>query len=310
MPVNQPMNQIKFTNVAWVRCRKGKKRFEVPCYKNKLSEFKAKVEENIENVVQIQNVFTDSSRGQLASNADLEKAFGVDFKHDKDALNKVILKIINEGSSQTGGLERGAELERTRNEVIDIVTSKVVNPKNKTMYTTTIIAKALSNLSSQASNAQAGKQETPNAENGEEKPKDPSLPTWTGVVPSSVKSAKAQAGIAIKALIAHQPLPIARIQMKLRVTCPTSILKQTVKSAPKSAQSSDGDGENKTAGTVKDVIVSLFASPPDQEVLGSEWEAIGSADPGAFKDLNEFVQQHTKGKGNVEVLGTDANVKD
>lgn len=41
MPINQPSNQIKLTNVAVVRLKKGKKRFELACYKNKVLEYRA-----------------------------------------------------------------------------------------------------------------------------------------------------------------------------------------------------------------------------------------------------------------------------
>jgi ribosome maturation protein SDO1 len=36
MPINQPSNQIKLTNVSLVRLKKAKKRFEIACYKNKV----------------------------------------------------------------------------------------------------------------------------------------------------------------------------------------------------------------------------------------------------------------------------------
>lgn len=76
MPINQPANQIKLTNVSIVRLRKGGKRFEIACYKNKVREWRSGVEKDLDEVIQIQNVFVNVSKGQVAPNEDLQKAFG------------------------------------------------------------------------------------------------------------------------------------------------------------------------------------------------------------------------------------------
>lgn len=38
-----PINQVKLTNVSIVRLKKGGKRFELACYKNKVLEFRKKM---------------------------------------------------------------------------------------------------------------------------------------------------------------------------------------------------------------------------------------------------------------------------
>lgn len=43
MPINQPSNQIKLTNVSLVRMKKGKKRFEIACYQNKVQDWRSNV---------------------------------------------------------------------------------------------------------------------------------------------------------------------------------------------------------------------------------------------------------------------------
>ncbi|CAN9094794.1 Shwachman-Bodian-diamond syndrome protein, partial [Alternaria alternata] len=291
MPVgiNQPSNQIKLTNVSLVRMKKGKKRFEIACYKNKVLEWRNKIEKDLSNVLQIENVFLNVSKGQVAPKADLEKAF------PKKSLEDIITDILDHGELQVGEKERNAELERTKNEVIDIVAGKLVDPKTKRVYTTGMIEKALDQLSSAAATQQGDKSE--NKEDGEDKGKAKELPKWSGIVTN--KSAKSQALFAMKALIAHQPIPVARMQMKLRVTCPTSVLKQAIKTAPK-AQA--GTEEKGTTGTVKDAILGFMENIESQETIGAEWEAVGLVEPGAFKGLNELIEGQTKGRGNVEVL--------
>ena len=40
MSIFQPSNQIRLTNVSVVRLKKGGKRFELACYKNKIMEWR------------------------------------------------------------------------------------------------------------------------------------------------------------------------------------------------------------------------------------------------------------------------------
>jgi ribosome maturation protein SDO1 len=312
--INQPSNQIKLTNVSLVRLKKGKKRFEIACYKNKVLEWRSGIEKDIDNVLQIPNVFLNVSKGQTAPHADLVKAFG------KMKVDDIILEILNKGDIQVGEGERKAQLERINNEVISIVASKLVNPQTKRVYTPGMIEKALDMLSSQAHNTASqggekdGKTGTPANNSGtstpatgdqeEGKPQPKKEHVWTGVV--TTKSAKSQALEAMKALIAHQPIPVTRARMKLRITCSTNVLKQAVK-APKPAavpDAEDGEGgaEHKASGTVKDRILSYVEQVESQDVVGSEWEVTGFVEPGAFKGLSDFIGNETKGQGRVEVL--------
>lgn len=241
------------------------------------------------------------SKGQTAPSADLAKAFGA-----KVPVNDIILEILNKGELQVGEKERHAELDRVRNEVISIVASKLVDPKTKRIYTTGMIEKALDMLSSQGAQAQQADKNAPGSgtatpvsgSEGEVKMKNAS---WTGVV--ATKSAKSQALEAMKALIAHQPIPVARARMRLRVTCPTNILKQAAKTTAARPGDADAeDGEDKTKGTVKDRILSYIEQVETQDVMGAEWEVVGFVEPGAFKGLGDFIGGETKGQGRVEVL--------
>lgn len=317
--INQPSNQIKLTNVSLVRLKKGKKRFEIACYKNKVLEWRSGIEKDLDNVLQIPNVFLNVSKGQTAPHADLVKAFG------KMKTDDIILEILNKGDIQVGEGERKAQLERINNEVISIVASKLVNPQTKRVYTPGMIEKALDMLSSQAhsqtqtpeggaskaatpanNNSNSGTS-TPATGEGDEEAAKPQPQQqkrehmWTGVV--TTKSAKSQALEAMKALIAHQPIPVTRARMKLRITCSTNVLKQAVK-GPKPAATEDGDGgEHKhAAGTVKDRILGYVEQVESQDVVGSEWEVTGFVEPGAFKGLSDFIGNETKGQGRVEVL--------
>lgn len=77
MPINQPASQIKLTNVSMVKMKKGKKKFEIACYQNKVQDWRLKVEKDLDEVLQIHQVFTNVSKGQVASNEDLLTSFGL-----------------------------------------------------------------------------------------------------------------------------------------------------------------------------------------------------------------------------------------
>jgi len=300
-----------------VRLKKGKKRFEIACYKNTVQSYRAGHETDLDNVLQIPNVFLNVSKGQVAPNDEIVKAFGKGVSRDE-----IIMEILQKGELQVGEKERAQELERVHREVVEIVAGRLVDPKTKRVYTTGMVEKALEQLQSQggsSSGRQAGKGQqgagedrsksrdqgqqsgtsTPSkqaadggADGGDAKPAY--KPKWTGV--STNKSAKSQALEAMKALIAHQPIPVARARMRLRITCPTNILKQSVKLAPKN------EGDEPEKGTVKDKILSYVEQVETQDVMGEEWECVGFVEPGSFKTLGEFINTQTKGRAVAEVL--------
>ncbi len=300
----------------------------------------------------------------MASALELSSSFG-----EEASVDDIILDILNKGELQVGEKERQAQMDRVHHEVIDIVAGKLVDPRTKRVYTYGMIEKALAELSTrsaqsshghhrhhhdaanpQSSNSkgkaasssespseQDGLAAAPTDENGRGKPKE--LPGWTGVV--TTRSAKSQALEAMKALIAHQPIPVARARMRLRITCPTSLLKQSTRSSTHpaspasqqaqhegkkknkksknqpSAESSkapqpqqkqaqeDDDGtnsENKSKTTVKDKVLSYIEEIESQDITGQDWEVVGFVEPGAYKALGEFIGAETKGRGRVEVL--------
>ncbi|KAL2792960.1 SBDS protein C-terminal domain-containing protein [Aspergillus keveii] len=338
MPINQPSNQIKFTNVSIVRLKKGKKRFELACYKNKLLEYRSGAEKDLDNVLQVPTIFLSVSKAQTAPSAELTKAFGADTPADE-----IRQEILRKGEVQVGERERKEIAERVEKEVLDIVSGRLVDPTTKRVYTPGMISKALDQLSAASGQLQQQQQQQQQADSAGAEGEDtnagaatqPRKPLWTGVNPN--KSAKSQALEAMKALIAWQPIPVMRARMRLRVTCPISLLKQSVKSAApagsnkeketpsgggsknnkkggkgkgKSARQNDSDSDDEGAaaqpkgpGNVKDKILSYIESVESQENAGSdEWEVVGFAEPGAFKGLNEFVSNETRGRGRVEVL--------
>ena len=73
--INQPINQVRLTNVAVVRMNKNGKRFEIACYKNKVVDYRQGLETDLSEVLQTERVFTNVSKGEFAKAKDLQKIF-------------------------------------------------------------------------------------------------------------------------------------------------------------------------------------------------------------------------------------------
>ncbi|TDL28957.1 Shwachman-Bodian-diamond syndrome protein [Rickenella mellea] len=187
MRVNQPSNQIKLTNVSIVRLKKGGKRFEIACYKNKVQEWRNGVETDLDDVLQISNVFINVSKGEVAKSEDLQKAFG------KASVNDIVKKILKEGELQVGEKEREHELSNIRKDIATQVAEKCVDPATQTPYPVSLIEKAMDEA---------------------------------GFSVKLNKSAKSQVHECIHLIQTKSKLPIERAKMRVRVTMPIKVAEQ------------------------------------------------------------------------------------
>jgi ribosome maturation protein SDO1 len=124
-----PVNQVRMTNVATVKLQKKGKRFEIACYRNKVLSWRNKLETDIREVLQIDNIFTNVSKGTLASNKDLVEVFGT-----SDHV-LVCQEILEKGELQVSEQEREALQETVFRDIASIVADKTVNPENNRPYT-------------------------------------------------------------------------------------------------------------------------------------------------------------------------------
>ncbi|KAG8187565.1 hypothetical protein JTE90_008451 [Oedothorax gibbosus] len=137
MSIFTPTNQIRLTNVAVVRMKKGGKRFEIACYKNKVMSWRNKVEKDLDEVLQTHVVFTNVSKGQAAKKEDLIKCFG------KDNHTEICEEILSKGELQISEKERQVQLESMFKDVATIVADKCINPESKRPYPMSIIEKSM-----------------------------------------------------------------------------------------------------------------------------------------------------------------------
>nr|CAG8487842.1 11917_t:CDS:2 [Entrophospora candida] len=236
-PTGLAWNNRRLTNVSIVRLRKGGKRFEIACYKNKVLEWRTGVETDLDEVLQINNVFLNVSKGQVAAKDDLVKSFKT------EDLNKIILK---KGELQVSDKERSHQMDNIYREIATIVAEKCVNPDTKRPYTVTMIEKSMGELHLSV---------------------------------NVNRSTKQQALEVIKQLQEKKIIPIARAQMKLRITIPN----------------------NKEAKKIKERLTELISQIEDEN-WSDECELICTIDPGHYREIKEMLQSDTKGKGQLELL--------
>ena len=74
--IQQAVNQVRLTNVAVVRLKRGGKKFEIACYKNKVVNWRSGVEQDLSEVLQADGVYENVTRGNLAKRKDLVNVFG------------------------------------------------------------------------------------------------------------------------------------------------------------------------------------------------------------------------------------------
>jgi len=172
--------------LLWDLKEKGS-RFEIACYKNKVISWRSGVEKNLDEVLQVERIFTNVSKGIVASSKDLLDAF------DTDDVKEICQIILKKGDLQVSSKERNHQLEETFKEIATIVADKCINSETKKPFPVSMIEQAMKEI-------------------------------HFSIKPN--KSAKQQAISLVKELQASKLLPIQRAQMRLRIDIPNNIGKK------------------------------------------------------------------------------------
>uniref|UniRef100_A0A3Q2R1Y9 SBDS ribosome maturation factor n=1 Tax=Fundulus heteroclitus TaxID=8078 RepID=A0A3Q2R1Y9_FUNHE len=140
MSIFTPTNQIRLTNVAVVRMKKGGKLAFKLQNTRVFTRVKLLACKDVEEVLQTHSVFVNVSKGQTAKKDDLVKAFGTD---DQTEICKLILA---KGELQVSDRERQSQLESMFRDIASIVAEKCVNPNTKRPYTVGLIERAMKDI--------------------------------------------------------------------------------------------------------------------------------------------------------------------
>jgi len=208
MALKQPVTQKRLTNIAIVRLKSHGKRFEIACYKNKVLNWREGIEKDLNEVIQTDTIFTNVSKGVVAKEDDLRKAFGT-----TDA-EEICRKILKSGELQVSDREREVHLEGLFRDIVQIVVERCVHPQTGRQHTALTVDNALKT---------AGFSVQPD------------------------HAAKKQALKAIECLCTEMPDSFVRAKMRLRISCPTKLcseiekhLKDVVNAHIEEQQSAEG----------------------------------------------------------------------
>ncbi|SOV18730.1 ribosome maturation protein SBDS, putative [Plasmodium sp. gorilla clade G2] len=136
----QPINQVKFTNVAIVKYKYKGKKFEIACYKNKIIDWKNGTELNIDDVLQSHLIFTNISKGEIAKKSELNSCFQSDDNY------KICKTILEKGTLQISNKERAILKEKIYKDMIEILHEMSVNPQTGYPISTNMIESMVKNI--------------------------------------------------------------------------------------------------------------------------------------------------------------------
>jgi len=144
MRVSQPVGQKRHTNIAIVSIRKKVEgrdyKFEIACYPNKVMNQREGLETDMDQVLQTETIFTNVSRGDIATNDDLVTCFGTT-NH-----RKICIEIIKEGHLQVSEKERDYVNETRSRDVLNMLTQMTMDASTGFPLTVTQIQSALDDI--------------------------------------------------------------------------------------------------------------------------------------------------------------------
>ena len=134
MSRHQPLGQVKLTSVSVIRLKKGGKRFELACYKNKISDYRDGLD-TVDNILLTNQIFINVSKGQLANQKDLAVFKG----SNEDIINEILTK----GEVQFGEQERKGQTQQKEKDIVHYIATNTVNPTTNRPYSINMINKAI-----------------------------------------------------------------------------------------------------------------------------------------------------------------------
>lgn len=175
-----PLSQRRHTNIAVVRYTKNGVKLEIACYKNKVISYRSGVEKRMDEVLQVDRIFTNVGRGFVASEKDIQAVFGKDMTEEQ-----AIKFMLEHGELQVAQQERTAEIDELFKDISVIISQKCVNQVTQRPFPTQVIEQSLRSI---------------------------------GAAVKLDQPVKKQALALIHQLIDSQIIPIARAKMKVRCT--------------------------------------------------------------------------------------------
>lgn len=135
--LKQPVGFVKLTNIALIKYKANGKRFEIACFKNQVLNWRNGVEPNLSEVLQSEEVYVNAAQGEVAKKTLLEECFPGKTKQE------ILMLILDKGEMQISQKERDALMETLTNDILNIVSTKIVHPKTKRVFSIETIRAAV-----------------------------------------------------------------------------------------------------------------------------------------------------------------------
>ena len=120
-----------------VPLKKGRERFDIACYFNKVISLPKGVEKDMTEMMQSYFVFTRVSNGELAKTKDIKVA------SRRNTQSEVIKISLNSGELQVSKKEEAQQRLTTSWDIVTIVSQKVANLRLSCSYTVTTIMETM-----------------------------------------------------------------------------------------------------------------------------------------------------------------------
>lgn len=138
--LKQPVGQKLLTNVSIVRLKIDKGRFEICCYPNKVQDYRDKKEKDIDEVLQINQIYKNAIKGEVIPKRQLEETFPNMKK------SEIIKLILEKGEIQLGDKERENEASNLKKYIATIIVEKTYDTSNGLPFPMEIIIKVLDDI--------------------------------------------------------------------------------------------------------------------------------------------------------------------
>ncbi len=168
-------------NSVIAKIHKGKDIFEILVDSKKALEFKMGKPYSIENILVVNNVFTDAKKGEKASSTDMQKFFST------TDIFRIAERIIKEGELQITTEDRRRMTEEKRKEISDIISKQGIDPKTKLPHPQQRILNAMDQARVQIDPFRSAKEQAKDM-----------LPKLQEIIPISVQTAEIAVKVAVQ----------------------------------------------------------------------------------------------------------------
>lgn len=114
-----PENLKKLTNVTIITYKKNNYKFELAAYPNKLHDYRHNITKNYNEILHIDTIFKNVSKGEIANKKDMQAAFGT------TKTENIIEEILKHGIEKKDEKTRNYEHEKKEKEIINILMKKL-----------------------------------------------------------------------------------------------------------------------------------------------------------------------------------------